>query len=263
MDASKVAVLIPYYGGYDPEHFMCVLALRSSWDGLKIYPIQTCPYIDLARSLLVAKAYSENPGLECVVFIDHDIIFEPRDVEKLVDELLARDDIDVLGAGYSMRQPGGKMIGSILPDATLGTDPTEDSAGIPFFQAPGARPFPALYTGFGFTAIKTKVFQALNETCPEMKCGWTMKVRPYFALCLDDNIYRGEDVSFCHRARKAGQRVWLDTRIRILHKGTYKYKLEDMGWVIPTVGELTINPTETHNPGMPMMSHDPIKVAAE
>lgn len=252
MQNDKVAVLVPYYGGYDPEHFMCVLTLRDHWDGLKIYPIHTCPYIDLARSLLVAKAYIENPGLDCVVFIDHDIIFDAQSVEKLVDTLMSRDDIDVLGAGYSMRGPGAKMIGNILPRDDM---PAE---GNPFFDAPGAGPLPALYTGFGFTAIKTRVFERLNPTCPEMECGWAWPVRPYFALMLDDNRYRGEDVSFCERAKKTGSKIFLDTSLRVLHKGTYKYKLEDMGLVVPSVGALHILPTlDAKTAPLPMTEFKP------
>lgn len=260
MNKSKVAILIPYYGGYDVEHFHCVLAVKDLWksEGISIFPIHTCPYIDLARSLLVAKAYLDKPDLDCVVFIDHDIIFDAHDIERMVDMLMSRDDIDVLGAGYSMRGPGAKMIGAIQPGVV------PEGTGIGFFDAPGAGPFPALYTGFGFTAIKTRVFERLNSICPEMKCGWAWPVRPYFALMLDDNIYRGEDVSFCERAKRTGSKIFIDTRIRVLHKGSYKYKLEDMGWVIPSVGALTITPSDLENSGLPMMEHlASNKVAAE
>lgn len=246
------SILIPYYGGIDPEHNNCVLGVKNLYPELPVVPLYSCPYIDMARSILVKAAMDISS--EWVLFIDHDILFDPSDVERIHDVLFSRPEIHMVGAPYSMRKPGGAMIGSLRPD------PLDPYKPIRFYE--GGALHPAKYTGMGFTAIRTSVFEKLihegrmsiSSECttrglPELNTGFVDGIYPFFALMLvpEHQAYHGEDVSFCYRVTDAGMNVWLDTSFRIQHKGAYRYMLEDMGMVVPSVNKLDITPTPPDN----------------
>lgn len=38
-----------------------------------------------------------------------------------------------------------------------------------------------------------------------------------------------EDFAFCERARRAGESIFVDTRVRLFHVGSYGYGWEDAG----------------------------------
>jgi len=55
-----------------------------------------------------------------------------------------------------------------------------------------------------------------------------------------EGTYFGEDVSFCIRAHEAFIPVELDTRLRVYHKGSYPYGLEDVGMQVPYCTRLEV-----------------------
>lgn len=93
---------------------------------------------------------------------------------------------------------------------------------------------------------------------PRLKSGISAQdVVPYFSLLQAQGSYYGEDVSFCLRCHDAGIPVQMDTRIRVYHKGSYTYGLEDCGMVVPFCSTLKSLPSDSPQPKNAMYSHIP------
>lgn len=259
---KKYLVGVLYYGGIDREHDKCIQALKNHPYIAAVMEMHGCPYIDIGRSIIATKVLDEK-DFGGLLFFDHDMIFEPDEVTKLIDSTEACQG--VVGAAYSMRRPG-HMIGGI--DTTkLG-----DGEKVVFFNGGGPRP--ATYLGMGMTAIHRSVFERLVEKAnqkheerhgvladierlgnvspdakalaervkaglrdhelPRLTSGISdAPVVPFFSLLQLKDVYFGEDVSFCLRCHDAQIPVQIDTRVRVYHKGSYCYGLEDCGMVVP------------------------------
>lgn len=207
---KKTVVLLTYGKTLEHQHADLVNALQNE---LGILVIQTRGHtqIDMARSFLATLALAH--GADVVVFIDHDVLFDPLDVEVLAET--ARERRAVVGAPYSKRAPGAGIVGKFHPgEVTFG-----EGGGI--YESPGA-------LGMGFTAIHRSVFERLDQN-PEYAVRGSADgpIRPYFMKLVVDSIWLHEDASFCHAARAAGAETLIDTRIRVQHIGDYPYQIED------------------------------------
>lgn len=228
MSKPNYAVCIPYYGAYDPAHYRGVKNLNKL--GVEhILELHGCPYIDVARSVLVEQAMNVH-GCDGVFFIDHDIVFEAQDALDTIAK--AEDAQAIVGVPYSMRTPGKTIVGGFahyVKDVVC-------------FEGGGL--YPAAYMGMGFTAIPRSAFEAVGRNLPDLDAGGFMPghtVKPYFALDISGGFYSGEDVSFCHRATEANVQKYLYTVPRIYHKGAYQFGIEDSGMTIPRLKTVHID----------------------
>lgn len=251
----RYAVCVPSFGPLMHEQYRALGELERY--GMTIIRVHNCPYLDIARSRLTKL--TQLLGLDGVFFVDHDIVFRPEDVETLIKHAEAEQAI--VGAAYCMRKSAHAVIGAIE---------CKEGDLIPFFESGGL--YPALYTGLGFTAIPMGIFNELDEKLPVLRSTYLSRqpanapddwnVRPYFALEISGSFYCGEDVSFCNRVQglnveQLGQedwkvertgpekRIYIDTRIRIFHRGLYDYGLEDAGIVVPRVSRLEFQAFDT------------------
>lgn len=243
---SQFALCIPSFGALDLDQQKSIAMLEAA--GMVVIALHDCPWIDIARSWLAETALGLGRG---VFFLDHDIQFMPNDVLRLCEQALTLNA--VVAAPYCMRKSGRNIIGSF--DVPPGP--------IPFFK--NGQTLPAYYSGLGFAAIPAAVLQGIDA--PKLRCpalleglGWSAPVRPWFALDCSTGFYAGEDVSFCNRVHDltvrimeaepgmdanwelshGGRpaRVFLDSRVRIAHRGVYDYGIEDAGIVVPRVDDL-------------------------
>lgn len=248
---DQFAVCVASFGALDSDQQRALFALEEA--GMMVISIHECPWIDIARGWLAERALESGRG---VFFVDHDIIFDPRDVIRVCAEAL--DSGGVVGAGYSMRKPGRHMIGAI---------DVRNHERTRFFEGGGLRP--AFYTGMGFTAIPKSVIESIDVPTlalssslrhlpliedTEQSQQWLGRIRPWFALDCSTGYYAGEDVSFCNRVhdldisiaggdwvlRHSGRkaRVFMDTTVRVGHRGAYDYHLEDVGVIVPLKKQL-------------------------
>jgi len=242
-------VCCAYFGGLDEQHHRSVLALEYGDPGVRCLRVHGVPYIDQARAILAERAMSMLPDDGVMMWLDHDIIFNPASVPVLV-ERCATEMFDVLGVPYSMRQEGAGPIGFPKP-------PTDGSKfKIDCYDGGGL--YEATGLGMGFTAIRMRVFRELAKSLPRVICGTRAPCWPFFALEIESSgyhfngedlgFYHGEDMSFCRRAIKAGFRVGLDTSHKIGHKGTKIYALEDCGFQVPSVRRYTLEFKIPENP---------------
>lgn len=230
---ADYAICTPYWGAKDVEHDDCKRWLRAAVPRLKHYRVTSCAYIDMARAVLLRRV--ELGGHKGIVFIDHDILFQPLDVLRLIQ---AADDTGAVVAGaYCMRKSGDRLIGGFA----------EDVESVTFFEGGGL--YAGAWCGMGFTAIPWTVIEAMvgHHKPPRVRAPLTASdadavepasddpslVWPLFALDTAGGWYNGEDVSFCQRLHAAGQRLYIDTRARLQHKGSYAYGIEDANVVVP------------------------------
>jgi hypothetical protein len=265
---KKYLVGVLYYGNKDDEHDACMKKLEKHPRILNLAEVKGCPYICIGRSTLAEYALAME-GCEGLLFIDHDILFTPEGVDQILES--CDGSRGVVGAAYSMRSPGSKMIGAIDVPACQGRP-------IVFFEGGGV--YPALYLGMGFTAIhrdalekivahaaevnarRARIVSELQELLPQgpdhirhlfdelvpelapdplptLSNGVTqMPIRPFFSLLQREGAYFGEDVSFCLRARDAAVPIEMDTRVRVAHKGAYAFEIEDCSFVVPILPRL-------------------------
>lgn len=241
---SQFALCVPSFGALDLDQHAELFRLEKA--GMTIFGVHDCPWIDHARSALTEMALSVGKG---VFFLDHDIVFRAEDVIRLCAEALDRNA--VVAGVYCMRRSGKSLIGSF--DVAPGP--------VHFFEHPKAGIYPAFYSGLGFAAIPRGVFDDLGEK-PKLYSGAMREgIRPWYALDCSTGFYAGEDVSFCNRVHDltvrladAGSdgfepqwalshsgrpaRVFLDSRVRIFHRGSYDYGVEDVGIVVPRIAKL-------------------------
>jgi hypothetical protein len=268
-------VCVLYYGNPDREHTKCVEGLKGKPEVGDIMEIIGCSYIDIGRSIAATVVLDQPERFGGLLFIDHDMIFEPEEALETIRSAQAADA--TVGAAYSMRR-SGRIIGALDAKHLTPDEP------VVFFE--GGERRRASFLGMGMTAISRSVFvrmvewskaehshrkalvQTLRECIedsmtehrralaietldalslelapehlPRLSSGLSdAPVVPFFSLLQREGIYYGEDVSFCARSHMAKIPVWLDTRIRVGHKGSYVFQLEDVSIQVPFYSSMT------------------------
>lgn len=230
MDPNRIVVLTPCYGGgLDPDYLSACRALKD------IPQIRQfgCSAVDQARALCASLGLEETRA-EVLFWIDSDIVFDPNDVWRLA-ELCADENFDMIGGAYARKIPGNGIVARFLPDAP---------SVVRFFD--GGQVMEVEGLGFGFLAIHRRVFEKLAPLFPLVQMN-ERKVRGWFVPEVDGKRYKSEDYAFIDRARGAGFKIWLDTTVRLYHKGTYAYSLEDSGQVIPDAEQLNLTISVPHS----------------
>ncbi len=210
---KKTVVLVPYgKSSRDHLHGDCIDSLRHGL-GVLVLEVRGSSQIDMARSYLACSALAH--GADVALFIDSDTVFDPMDVAAISNS--AREMQGVVGAPYSKRKMGTGMVGSFSPDVSEVT----------FFEGGGLYETPAAL-GMGFTAIHRSVFDKLDALPQYAACNAQGGlVRPYFQRIIANGYWLYEDASFCHAARLAGAKTYVDTRIRVKHLGEHPFSIED------------------------------------
>lgn len=203
----NVVACVPYFGPKDLAHDACIRELRKIVNVCEVYDI---PWIDQARSALVSHALVVGKA-EVIVFIDHDILFDPADVLKIAALAIEHD---VVAAAYSRKRHGSPLVGAFAPEVKQVT----------FFKGGGI--YPATLVGLGFCAISARAI-GLLDGLPLLRMAGGEMVRPYFLPLAVGGFYLGEDAAFCMRMAAAGAKLNIDTTIRVRHRGSYAYTIED------------------------------------
>lgn len=148
-DRKKFLIGVLYYGAIDREHDRCVKRLARHPLIHDVLELTGCPYIDIGRSIIATKVL-DDPELGGLLFIDHDMVFEPEEAIRCIESAIESDA--TVGAAYSMRKPG-HIIGGV--DGSR----VEPGKKVRFFE--GGERLPANYLGMGMTAIPRSVLVRL------------------------------------------------------------------------------------------------------
>ena len=176
---------------------------------------------DVYRSL-AATLFLKSEEFDAILFVDDDVIFDPRDIQKLSQHI--KDGKDIVGACY----------------ATKGDDPQiasrfYDGQTIEFNEQ--AKPVEIMYLNGGCIMASRKVFEKLSNKLDfcnsKEKTGFYPFFMPYVkrnsnGLFKKYTEYLTEDFAFCDRAKDSGFKIWLDPSIRLAHIGDKIFRLESI-----------------------------------
>ncbi len=192
--------------------------------------------ITRSRNKILAT-FLDMPQLTHLFFIDADIAFKPEAVKRLLDF-----DQDVVAGMYPIKNiDWPRFQNRVKPGAS---EAELREFGLNFVGMPLAGEgreerdgfVTGSYAGTGFMLIKRRVIERMIAAHPETKYEVAhtyprvaKRQSPnQFALfdCMiepETKIYLSEDFAFCRRWRQLGGKLWLDTKTRLTHIGSYQY----------------------------------------
>ena len=178
------------------------------------------PYVSNARNALTALFLRSE--YDYLLFIDSDVEFKP---EAVIRMLVTKKDIVL--TPYRVKFPHD-------PNLVKYTVSFEDDkkVGIVSDYLVEIKEGPA-----GLMLIHKRVFAALMSGCKHLKINppHNKSSDSYLynfwdtTFDMDEGLWRGEDISFCRLARKAGFQIFANIKSRTTHHGTYGWtgKFED------------------------------------
>lgn len=177
--------------------------------------------IDVARNIIASDFY-RSKEFDTLLFLDDDIVFDPKDIVKLVKHV--QDGKSVVGAVYATKNNKSSIAARFFDNQT-----------VEFSK--GSKPVKIKYLPGGCLMIDKKVLEKLAEKLPLCNFSEPISFWPFFqpmikhsrsGLFKSHNDYLTEDYSFSERCHESGFDVWLDPSIRLSHVGQKLYTLENI-----------------------------------
>lgn len=213
---QKVVIGIPLMGGtpaasyHDRMLMMKYLGHKEEHDFYEKTNPRYCFSLNACGDILVQ--YAREIFAKSVIEMDADYLFMIDDDMLAPPDLfyqLAKNDKDICAALAFTRNPDHKPV---IYDVIEGHDPVTKKE---FYVNKFAMNYPrdtlvqCDAVGFGAVLIKRKVIEAMKE--------------PRFMGLTGC----GEDITFCHKAKKLGFEIWMDTRVKLGHLGAPAVITED------------------------------------
>lgn len=229
----------PCFGGVVTQGYMqsvCSLmaAAPSAGIELTLALLGQDALITRSRNTLVSH-FMAHPGATHILFIDADILFEPKNVFRLLDfgkPMVAgiyplkayywdSQCRDRMASGEALETAGLHYVGQLMPTDRLVRE--QDFA-------------TASFAGTGFMLIERQAIEHLAAAYPETRYRRIDAYRSTegkdpdaFALfdCAIDSetgTYMSEDFTFCRRWREQGGDIWLDTAAQLTHHGSSDFR---------------------------------------
>jgi choline kinase len=151
-----------------------------------------------ARSV-AAYRFLTRSDAPYMIFLDADIVFEPEDVTKILNEL--KGGKDVVAGLYAMQ--GGNKI-AICDWEDKQVDLTGDVIDV-------------RYVSTGFMGISRSILKKIAKNMPLLQKGDWSECYPFFETKVHDGFFLSEDWDFCEKVRKAGSRVYAHTGVWCEH----------------------------------------------
>lgn len=167
-----------------PQRFYALWEFVECLLGLKIPVIsEASPLIDLNRNNLVKRAKEKD----YLLMIDTDMVFTKKDIDSMIAHI--ENGLDIV-SGFCVRCSNGMP--AIFKE-TQGDYMQELNwkEGLNEVDAVGG------------------AFLILSKNA--------MQIEDPFSFIAVNGFSQGEDISFCHKAREQGFKVWCDTSIKIGH----------------------------------------------
>lgn len=238
----NVIVGTPCYGGLVTHvylHSMLKLMAYASTHNIRV-GLWTAAHDSLvtrSRNSILA-GFLDSPDATHLLFIDADTGFEPQEVGRL----LAFNE-DVVAGMYPVKNLDWSQAARRSATDSLTVDQLRE-AGLHYVGVPLSTSdreerdgfVTAQFAGTGFMLIRRTVVERLVAAYPETRYA-AMHTYPAPARqssnlytlfdCMIDpetGTFLSEDFTFCHRWRQIGGKVWLDTRSRLRHVGSYVFQ---------------------------------------
>jgi hypothetical protein len=199
----KVAVCIPtitkpYQQCLDSLAASAPLIAAAGWQMADIYEVGN-PYISVARAEMLRKAL--DVGATAIVFIDHDLSWEPGDLLRLIET-----DGDVVAGTYRFKREPEEYMGAAQPNIHARPQVRADGC-IKMHSIPA-----------GFLKLTRNAVNKFMLAYPELCYG------DRFALSVDlfnhgahEGTWYGEDYAFARRWREKCGDIWCIPDLNITH----------------------------------------------
>ncbi len=199
--------------GVMPETIGCLERMKRS--KLLFYTAVYAGDALLSRNRSIACShFIENDWSPYMIFLDDDIIFENRHLEKIHQNMV--DGYDIVGGCYAVRD--GSQLASYGWDGIMDGKVKEVE-----------------YLATGFMGITRKALLQIKDKLelPLLNPNDWAKCYPFFECGRyterkGDPIYISEDWDFCEKARKAGMKTHIDTSVQVGHLGLKTYTIQDV-----------------------------------
>lgn len=156
------------------------------------------------RNILFEKFYQSSASH--MLCVDADTGWEANDVMKLLHK-----NKDIIAGAYISRHA--------LDVYVFNADPSNDK----LILEDGL--IRLKHIGLGFMLVSRQAIIRMRNYFPQYKYtqqNIDLQIKTGYAFCdteVRDGIHWGEDYTFCHRARQAGNEIWLDPNLRLNHNG--------------------------------------------
>ena len=162
----------------------------------------------VARSRNNLTAHFLEGDCTHLLFIDNDIIAQPRHLDRLLDA-----NKDIVAGLYPKKQVKLDWVANYS-----GEKPDKDGL------------LKVRHAGTGFILIKRHVFEKIAKDFPGIAYGGDpspeSKRWDFFPMHAKDGVYKSEDWYFCEMAQQSGFDVWMDTKVQLRHVGKIVYPLQ-------------------------------------
>lgn len=156
---------------------------------------------DVARNVVVAKFLAS--GFDYLIFLDNDVIFNPKDLFKLVN---FPSSYKVISGIYARKGSSGNdgNFSHILEEETNKSIAK------------------AKFTGGGFLRIHKSVFQKIDDEAESFRHPAVLDdemeyLKTYFDSHFENNQFISEDVDFCNKCHNKGIDIYVDQNLRVGH----------------------------------------------
>jgi FkbM family methyltransferase len=194
---KQILIAVPTNLGINPETFQSIYNLEMPEACRADFQFFYGYRIDQIRNLIAN--YAINNSYDFVLFVDHDMIFEPDALQ-----LLWKSDAAVVGGMYIQRIEGAHNIeayghngGRVQAESVAAWIQTNGPEEVMQVQA----------VGFGCTLVSVEMLKKVGY--PQFE----------YVPSLDHSQTQPEDIDFCKKVGKLGGRVVLDPRVRCGHIG--------------------------------------------
>lgn len=148
---------------------------------------------------VIAYRFLKNYKAPYLLILDSDIVFQPRDVEKMLAAL--RSGKHVVGGLYPVAD--GSTFASYISDQYMVTGDLVE----------------AVYLANGFKGISRAILQRLVKKLklPLLQKGSWCECYPFFECRAANSLFVSEDWDFCDKVRAVGEKVYAHTGIQLGH----------------------------------------------
>ncbi len=154
------------------------------------------------------KPYQGKVKYDRLVWIDSDIVFTEKHLEALLDH-----DEDIVSGVYKMQDQKHYVCCETMNHELFATTGSFGFMKIGDVDARKEK-FKADFIGFGFVSIKYGVFESMDY--PWFQPVWFDMLKDGVEAGIRD--FTGEDIGFCWRAKDLGYDIWIDPKIKVLHR---------------------------------------------
>lgn len=206
---------------------LCALAGKYNFT-IDLAHISFCSILPKARNVMVHR-FMESDCTD-LLFLDSDVTFTCDDIVRL---LAISTNKDVVGGIYPRKKADKNLIATVIFDENA--NPIYDENGL----------IEAECIPTGFMMIRRHVLEKLIANHPEwdyydgegQEDESPVKQSAVFDFSIMDNLYYGEDYTFCKRVRAEGMKVHIDPGLEIGHFGNIELKSNVMEKLIKPLQE--------------------------